>query len=141
MGSILTIIGPPVALVLLILGLLFADSSMRGWRRIAARFATDRPIDGANRQDGNVGGTAIIQLRGLLRAAATGRGLYIAPPRIMQLTHRPLLVPWEHVTLREEQTRLGVPILTLSIGRVHLGFVTLRGGVAGDVLERLNAPS
>jgi hypothetical protein len=53
------------------------------------------------------------------------------------MTHRPLLIPWTHVTVREEQRRLGVPILTLSIGRMHLGFITLRGGVAGDVLERV----
>jgi hypothetical protein len=84
-----------------------------------------------------VGGTAIIQLRGLLRAAATDGGLFIAPPGLMRMTHRPLLIPWTHVTVREEQRRLGVPILTLSIGRMHLGFITLRGGVAGDVLERV----
>lgn len=137
MSPLVNILLAPVALALLVAGMLFVDASMSGWRRMAARYATDADIAGAARQDGLVGGTAIIQLRGLLRTAATDDGLYVAPPGFMRLTHRPLLIPWTHIAVRREQRRLGVPILTLSIGRLHLGFITLRGGVAGEVLERI----
>jgi hypothetical protein len=137
MTPLVKILLAPIVLALLVIGMLFADAVMRGWRRIASRYPADTVIEGAARQDGMVGGTAIIQLRGLLRAAATDEGLFLTPPRFMRFTHRPLLIPWTHITVREEQRRLGVPILTLSIGRLHLGFITLRGGVAGEVLERI----
>lgn len=128
----------PVALAFLILALLWTDAGMRGWRRLASRFTASGEPMGATRQDGDVGGTGIIQLRGLLRAAVSDRGLYLAPPRPMRLTHRPLLIPWDQISVRDDRRRLGVPILTLSIGRVHVGFVTLRGGVAGAVLDRIS---
>lgn len=137
MTPLVKILLAPVALALLVIGMLFVDAAMRGWRRMASRYATDADITDATRQDGMVGGSAIIQLRGLLRAAATDQGFFIAPPGFMRFTHRPLLIPWTHITVREEQRRLGVPILTLSIGRMHLGFITLRGGLAGEVLERV----
>ena len=129
----------PVALAALIAGLLYADAMTRGWRRIASRCAAPGERPDAARQDGAVGSSALLQLRGLLRAAATDEGLYIATPRWLRFTHPPLLIPWNQMSVREEQRRLGVPTVTLSVGRMHLGFITLRGGVAGDVLERLSS--
>lgn len=141
MSALLPILLALPALAAPLTGLLLGDTTARGWRRIASGFAAGRDVDGVTRQDGAVGNTGILQLRGLLRAAATADGLYLAPPRPMRMTHRPLLIPWDQMSVRSEQRRLGVPVLTLSIGRVHLGFVTLRGGVAGDVLERLGGGS
>jgi hypothetical protein len=137
MTPLLRILLAPIALALPVIAMLFADAIMRGWRRIASRYAADTVIEGAARQDGMVGGTAIIQLRGLLRAAVTDDGLFLTAPAFMRFTHPPLLIPWTHIAVREEQRRLGVPILTLSIGRLHMGFITLRGGVAGEVMERI----
>ncbi len=132
---------PVAALALALIGLaaLWIDAGRRGWRRIASRFASAGPPPGSRPlpQIGRVGTAGLVQMRGLLLAAATDEGLYLAPPRPMQLTHRPLLIPWDQITVRDEQRRLGILLLTLSIGRVHLGFVFLRGGVAADVVERV----
>jgi hypothetical protein len=137
MGSVLPYLLAPVALAILVFALLWTDAGMRGWRRLATRFATTVEPPDARHQDGSIGEVGILQLRGLLRAAAPTDGLYLAPPRFMRRTHRPLLIPWDQLVVREEVRRVGVPILTLSVGRVHAGFVTLRGGIAGDVLERM----
>ena len=139
MDAALLLLQAVLLLTALVLILMWVDAGTRGWRRIAAHFTA--PPDARNmptqRQDGSVGRTGLIQLRGLLRAGVSDAGLYITPPRPMRLTHRPLLIPWDQITVREEQRLLGSPLLTLSIGRIHVGFVTLRGGLAGQVLERV----
>lgn len=140
MSSILPFALAPVLLLLLVAILLVVDSRMRGWHRMAGRFRATAPDPDAPRQDGTVGAVGILQLRGLIRAHATTDGLFVAAPRLIRLTHPPLLIPWEQISIRDEQRRLGVPILRLSIGRLHVGFITLRGGVAGDVLGRLAGP-
>ncbi len=137
MDTLLPIVLAPVALGVLVLALLWVDAGLRGWRRLAARFGVAGEAPPAVRQDGTVGGAGIIQLRGLLRAAVSDAGLYITPPQPMRLTHRPLLIPWNQIAIREERRRLAVPLLTLSVGRVHLGYITLRGGVAGEVVEHV----
>ena len=119
--------------------LLVADARMRGWRRMAAKFGTgEEPFDVTPvRQDGEIGSVGLLQLRGLFRAAANDDGLFLAAPRLIARTHPPLLIPWDQLALREDQTLLGTRIVRLSVGRVHLGFITLRGGIAGEVRDRL----
>jgi hypothetical protein len=125
--------------VLFLVTILLLDARARGWRRLAGKFRTGGPPGAAAlvRQDANVGSAGILQLRGLFRAAVTDDGLYFAAPAALWRTHPPLLIPWDQLALRHDRTRLGMRIVRLSVGRVHLGFLTLRGGVAQDVWDRL----
>jgi hypothetical protein len=125
--------------ILFFTGMLLLDAQVRGWRRLAAKFRVSGPPAHVEpmRQDADVGSAGVLQLRGLYRAAATEDGLYFAAPALLWRTHPPLLVPWDQLTLRDDRTRLGMRVVRLSIGRVHLGFITLRGGVAQDVWHRL----
>jgi hypothetical protein len=120
-------------------GMLVLDAQVRGWTRLAAKFRVSGPPAHAQtvRQDADVGSAGVLQMRGLYRAAATEDGLYFAAPALLWRSHPPLLVPWAQLTLRDDRARLGMRIVRLSVGRVHLGFVTLRGGVAQDVSHRL----
>ncbi|MCI0435599.1 MAG: hypothetical protein L0271_18435 [Gemmatimonadetes bacterium] len=127
----------------LVTGVLWLDAHLRGWRRIARRFRTAAPPAGVTpiRQQGDVGGgVGLFNLHLFLRAAVCDDGLFMAAPSFFRHSHPPILVPWSHISLREDQTRLGSRTVRLSIGRVHLGFITLRGGIAGEVRERVLDP-
>lgn len=131
------LLAPLLALVLLFL-YLTVDARIRGWRRIASRFRApaDLPSD-LGRQYLEVGTGGVIAFASMCLAAAREDGLWLAPPRALRWTHPPLLVPWDQLAVRDAHTRLGSRLLRLSVGRIHLGFITLRGGVAADVLQHL----
>lgn len=138
MGFVATLVVSAGAFFFLVT-LLLLDARVRGWSRLASKFRTAGAPAGAElvRQDADVGSAGLLQLRGLFRAAVTDEGLYFSAPTLLWRTHPPLLLPWDQLSLRDDRTRLGMRIVRLSVGRVHLGFITLRGGVAADVWRRL----
>jgi len=129
---------------LLFTAVLWLDARLRGWRRLARRFRVPGPPPGAPpaRQHGDVGGgIGLFSLNMFLRAGVYDEGLFLAAPALFRHTHPPLLVPWSQITLREDQSRLGARTIRLSIGRVHAGYVQLRGGIAAEVRSRLTGES
>ena len=139
MNALIATVAIIAGAIFFLTGLLLLDAQVRGWRRLATKFRVSGPPAHTEpgRQDADVGSAGVLQLRGLYRAAATEDGLYFAAPAPLWRTHPPLLVPWDQLTLRDDRTRLGMRIVQLSVGRVHLGFITLRGGVAQDLWHRL----
>ena len=76
-------------------------------------------------------------MRGLLRVAATNRGLYLAFPKMLSVGHAPLLIPWSQLKLTDDKTVLGIHVLTLQAGDPRLARVMLRGGIATEVAARV----
>jgi hypothetical protein len=139
MSTLIGIVAVLAGAILFISALLALDARMRGWRRMAGRFRATAVPAGVEllRQDAEIGSVGLLQLRGLFRAAATDDGMFLAAPSLLARTHPPLLIPWDQLALRDDRTRLGMRIVRLSVGRVHAGFITLRGGIAEDVWTRL----
>jgi hypothetical protein len=58
-------------------------------------------------------------------------------PAIARPGHAPLLVPWTEMRIVDERQFLGRPVVKLSVGSPEIGTITLRGGVADAVRDRL----
>jgi hypothetical protein len=123
-----------------ITGIFFLDARMTGWRALAQRFpAAGEPPSIYKRQNGGVGLIGLVQMRNLLRAAATDQGLYLAFPKMLSAGHAPLLIPWSQLRINDDKTIFGIRILTLQAGEPKIARVTLRGGIAESVAKRLSA--
>jgi hypothetical protein len=119
-------------------GIFFLDARMTGWSALAQRFpATSEPPNVFKRQNGGVGTIGLVQMRGLLRAAATEQGLYLAFPKMLRAGHAPLLIPWSQLKITDDKTILGIRVLTLQAGEPKIARVMLRGGIAADVAARI----
>ncbi len=119
-------------------GLFFLDARITGWHALAQRFpAAGEPLNIYKRQNGGVGTIGLVQMRGLLRVAATNRGLYLAFPKMLSVGHAPLLIPWSQLKLTDDKTVLGIHVLTLQAGDPRLARVMLRGGIATEVAARV----
>jgi ankyrin repeat protein len=115
-------------------GIFFLDARMTGWHALAQRFpAASEPANIFKRQNGGVGTIGLVQMRGLLRAAATDQGLYLAFPKMLRAGHAPLLISWSQLKITDDKTILGIRVLTLQVGEPKIARVVLRGGIAGDV--------
>jgi hypothetical protein len=129
----------PVAFVAFFWLLFHVDARLRGWDDLAQRFAArSTPTTGLNtHQDGSVGRVGTLQLKKMLRAAATADGLYLAMPAWVLAAHPPLVIPWSELRVQScARGPLGLR-LDLTTQSLSSGRVTLRAGIAQDVLERL----
>jgi ankyrin repeat protein len=116
----------------------FLDARMTGWRALAQRFpATSEPPNLSKHQNGGVGTIGLVQLRGLLRAAATDQGLYLAFPKMLSAGHPPLLIPWSQLRITGDKTIFNMHVLTMQAGDPKIARVMLRGGIAPEVAARL----
>ena len=137
----------PLALNGMFWGIFHLDARLRGWNELAARFAAPMEAPAApavlnSSQEGFVGRVGMIQMRKMLRAAATPGGLYLAMPRWARATHPPLLIPWSQLRPRSCQRGITRELtLDLEAGRPAAGRILLRGGIAPAVLEKLGDPS
>ena len=121
-----------------ITGIFFLDARMTGWHSAAQRFpASGEPPSIYKRQNGGLGLIGLVQLRNLLRAAATDQGLYLAFPKMLSAGHAPLLIPWPQLRITDDKTVFGIRILTLQAGEPKIARVMLRGGIAESVAKRL----
>jgi hypothetical protein len=133
-------VASPLAFVGFFWGLFHLDARMRGWDELAVHFPA-RVTPSANLrmdQDGSVGRIGTIQLKKMLRAAATPDGLYLAMPRWVVAAHPPLLIPWSRLQL--ESCTIGPAggkWLQLKVAAPVAGRITLRGGIAASVLEHV----
>ena len=115
-------------------GIFFLDARMTGWAALAQRFpAANEPANVNRHQNGGVGAIGLVQMRNLLRAAATDAGLYLAFPKVLSAGHRPLLIPWSQLRIADDKTVFGIRVLTLQAGDPKVARVILRGGIAQDV--------
>ena len=118
-------------------GLFFLDARMTGWHALAKRFpAASEPANVNKRQNGGVGSIGLVQMRNLLRAAATNEGLYLAFPKILSAGHPPLLIPWPQLRITNDKTLFGVRVLTLQVCEPKIARLMLRGGIAPEVANR-----
>lgn len=121
-------------------GIFFLDARMTGWHALAQRFpGVSEPANVNKHQNGGVGSIGLVQMRNLLRAAATEQGLYLAFPKMLSAGHAPLLMPWSQLRITDEKTMFGICVLTLQAGEPKIARVILRGGIAAEVAERLRA--
>jgi hypothetical protein len=119
-------------------GIFFLDARITGWSALARRFPAARePANIFKRQNGGVGTIGLVQMRGLLRAAATPQGLYVAFPKLLSAGHPPLLIPWSQLKITNDKTIFGIRVLTLQVGDPNIARLTLRGGIAPQVAARL----
>lgn len=119
-------------------GLLLLDAQVSGWHSLAKKFpASAEPANLNPRQNGGVGAISLIQVRGLIRAAADKGGLYFAFPKFLRLGHPPLQIPWRELRVTRDKHLLGRRVLHLQVGEPKVGQLYLRGGVADRVAERL----
>ena len=106
--------------------------------RAAQRFpAAGEPPSIYKRQNGGLGLIGLVQMRNLLRAAATDQGLYLAFPKMLSAGHAPLLIPWPQLRITDDKTVFGIRILTLQAGEPKIARIMLRGGIAESVAKRL----
>jgi hypothetical protein len=127
--------------VAFMIGIFFVDARMTGWHALAQRFPGSRePANVNRRQNGGVGLIGLVQLRNLLRAAATDDGLYLAFPKIISAGHPPLLIPWSRLRITDDKTIFGIRVLTMQAGAPKIARVMLRGGIAPEVAECLTRP-
>ena len=123
-----------------ITGIFFLDARMTGWRALAQRFpAAGEPLSIYKRQNGGLGLIGLVQMRNLLRAAATDQGLYLAFPKMLSAGHAPLLIPWPQLRITDDKTVFGIRILTLQAGEPKIARIILRGGIAPQVADRLRS--
>jgi hypothetical protein len=121
-------------------GIFLLDARMTGWHALAQRFpSASEPAMVNKRQNGGVGSIGLVQLRNLLRASATNEGLYMAFPRFLSVGHGPLLIPWSQLRVTDDKTIFGIRVVTLQAGEPKIARVTLRGGIAPQVAERLGS--
>ncbi len=133
-------VASPLAFAGFFWGLFHLDARLRGWDDLAEHFpARVTPIAGLRTdQDGSVGRVGAIQLKKMLRAAATPDGLYLAMPRWVVAAHPPLLIPWSRLQLESCATGpAGGQWLQLKVASPVTGRITLRGGIASSVLEQV----
>lgn len=132
----------PVTLVcfpLFAWGLILLDARMRGWTRLAHRFAATRPPAGVlkRHQDGFVGRIGLLKLKSMLTAAASEEGLYLAMPSWLSAGHPPLLIPWSEMRVAYTRPGLEGQVIGLRIGEPEIGLITLRAGLADEVTKRI----
>lgn len=129
------------SLVVMLGGLLFLDAQVTGWHALASRFpATHAPAPPATvnkHQDGGVGRIGLVYLKSLLRASATDDGLYLAFPAMISAGHKPLLIPWNQLSITSDKTVLGIEVLELRVPNENGELIVLRGGIAPEVKRRL----
>jgi hypothetical protein len=134
------LVASPLAFAGFFWGLFHLDAKLRGWDDLAEHFpARVTPTAGIRTdQDGAVGRIGTLQLKKMLRAAATPDGLYLAMPRWVLAAHPPLLIPWSRLQLESCTTGpAGGQWLQLKVAAPVTGRITLRGGIATSVLEKV----
>jgi hypothetical protein len=134
------VLASPLAFAGFFWGLFHLDAKLRGWDDLAEHFsARVTPASGVRTdQDGAVGRIGTIQLKKMLRAAVTPDGLYLAMPRWVIAAHPPLLIPWSRLQLESCTTGpAGGQWLQLKVAAPATGRITLRGGIAASVLEKV----
>jgi len=120
-------------------GIFFVDARMTGWHALAQHFpASSEPPNVNWRQNGGVGLIGLVQLRNLLRAAATDEGLFLAFPKIFSAGHAPLLIPWSRLRIMDDKTIFGIRVITMQAGEPKIARVILRGGIATEVAARIH---
>ena len=125
-SSIVTIvIGFVAAFVLLWCAVLWLVAWACGWRRLAGRFASSVPFQGAITSFA----TASIRFAnysGVLNLGVSDWGLYLVPMKLFRPFHPPLLIPWTEVeaTLSERSAwyRQGVRLTFPSAPRASIIF-------------------
>ena len=96
---------------------LWAIATFSGWRRLAQRFADERPFLGETirRASARFG---VSNYSGILTVGVGPSGLFLLPIRIFRPFHRPLLIPWSEIRTdipdgeRVVRLRLIVPSVT-----------------------------
>ena len=129
-----------VFFVAFVAGIFFLDARITGWHALGQRFpASSQPATVNKRQNGGVGLIGLVQLRNLLRAAATNEGLYMAFPKMLSAGHAPILIPWSQLHITDDKTIFGIRVLTMQAGEPKIARVMLRGGIVPQVADRLRS--
>jgi len=131
----------PLVFVGFFWALFHLDAKLRGWDDLAVRYRAmgPAPVALTTGQDGAVGRVGLIQMRRMLRAAATTEGLYLAMPSWVLAGHPPLMIPWSRLRVTSCGKGIGGQsrvMLEASTSASSRGLIALRGGVADAVLER-----
>ena len=75
---------------------LWAIATFSGWRRLAQRFAEERPFLGETVHRGSAR-LGVANYSGVLTVGVSPSGLFLLPMRIFRPFHRPLLIPWSEI--------------------------------------------
>jgi hypothetical protein len=119
--------------------LFHADAYLRKWTPLADRFAAvTTPAAVESHQNGSVGRVGTIQLRKMLRAAATSEGLYLAMPSWVLAAHPPLHIPWSHLRVETCSRGMTGTRVELRVAEPNVP-IFLVDGIAEDVLTRMNS--
>jgi hypothetical protein len=99
-------------------------SFIGGWRRLARRYATDRPPTGTAFH-GLHAGVGLVSYKGCLDAHVAPEGLYLEVAWPFRVGHPRLLVPWDAIHDLQERQLLRFQYTSFSVGaprvaRVHL---------------------
>jgi hypothetical protein len=99
-------------------------STWGGWRELARRYATTAVPEGTM-FDGLSGRVGMVNYNHVLTAHAGPRGLHLAPWRMFQPFHPPLLIPWNDIGNVRDAFSLLTPMKRFDIGSPAVATVSL----------------
>lgn len=104
---------------------LWLNSNISGWRRLATYYQTDREPEGKvySAQPGAIGPVAY---RGSLNVVVSDEGVFLRPGAFFQFFHPLLFVPWsEFHDLKPRRIFLQPPMIRASLGSPRRGSIQL----------------
>lgn len=98
-----------------------------GWRRLAQRYAHQRPQPVAMRS-GQFGFMGAVRYKYVLHVGSDAQYLYLDVALPFRPVHAPLRIPWRELRRRSERTWYGWDLDVFEIGQPTLATLKLRAG-------------
>lgn len=123
----------------ILLGGIFADGVVSGWRRLAVNFAAPGDAGGleVTLREGGLGNPRWYHRVAPLRASVGFDGLRLSYPFPYRVGHPPLLIPWTQLRVLDASMADGETTVLLSVALPERARVSLSGDLAAVVREWL----
>ena len=117
-------------------GVLWINSRLSGWNRLARHYRTDKIPSGKlfSRVQGHIG---LVSYRAVLECTANGEGLFLRPAALFRFAHPLLFIPWTEMHDVRRSALLWIPLVRAEIGHPRLAGPRLAARVFDESEGRL----
>ncbi len=113
---------------------------MSGWKRLAGKFQAPHPYSGTKIFIWHAVMNALSRYDNVLYIGVDAEGLHLRTSILLRIGHRPLLIPWNEISIEPESRVLFfIPVTVLLLGREAQIPCRIWGWKARDLLETSGA--
>ena len=103
---------------------IWINSHLSGWKRLAERYQTDRKPEGKS-YSGQQGAIGFVSYRSCLDVVVSEDGIFLRPGALFRFAHPQLYIPWTEFHQVERKQILWHTVVRAELGKPRLAIVRL----------------